>query len=200
MKLGAGGSSVEERRTGDTMLRDFRARLNLPWPAVVAVLATIGIAPRLGAQMPAAACLARHYAVYANAQRDYQRTVARVAEADTGLRRLAGLVRAEQIARIDARQRAVETLLRTSPRSVRLDRPVNQWLDWGPAEAARLARADTVFARLDAAARTAAARLRGDPDWSALRDAMRGRVQSSPEQRAALERLTAALNATPRCE
>ena len=164
----------------------------------IGALATAGAVP-LGAQVPRAACLARHYATYASAQRDYQRTVERVAATDGSLRRLAALARTEQIARIDARQRAVETLLRTSPQSVRVDRPVNQWLDWGRAEAERLARTDTVFARLDSAARAAAEPLRGHPDWSALRDAMRGRVQSSPDHRAALQRLTAAMNAKPAC-
>jgi len=166
---------------------------------VFGVLAAVGLAAPLRAQAPRAACLARHYARYASAQRDYQRTVERVAATDGSLRRLAALVRAEQVARIDARQRAVETLLRPSPQSVRVDRPVNQWLDWGPAEAERLARTDTVFARLDSTARAAGEPLRGHPDWSALRDAMRGRVQSSPEQRAAFEALAAAMNAKPMC-
>src|SRR5688572_13493778 len=181
------------------MLRDFRASLNLRRMIVFGVLAAVGLAAPLRAQAPRAACLARHYAGYASAQRHYQRTVERVVSSDTSLRRLAALARAEQVARIDARQRAVETLLRTAPQSVRVDRPVNQWLDWGRAEAERLARTDTVFARLDAVARAAAEPLRGHKDWSALRDAMRGRVQSSPEQRAALERLNAAMNAQPRC-
>ena len=162
-------------------------------------LAMTGLGVPLRAQAPRVACLSRHYASYANTQRDYQRTVERIAAADAGLRKLAALVRAEQTARIDARQRAVETLLRTSPHSVRVDRPVNQWLDWGRAEAERLARTDTLFARLDSAARAAGEPLRGHPDWSALRDAMRGRVQSSAEHRAALERLTAAMNAKPAC-
>jgi hypothetical protein len=190
---------VEGRHAGETMLRDFRASLNLRSIAALGTLTTIGLAAPLQAQTPRAACLARHYAAYASAQRDYQRTVERVAASDTVLRPLATLVRAEQVARIDARQRAVETLLRTSPRAVRVDRPANQWLDWGPAEAERLARTDTVFARLDAAARAAAEPLRGHPGWSGLREAMRGRVQSSPEQRAALARLTAAMNARPSC-
>ena len=183
------------------MLRDFRASLNLRREFVIAALATMaGLAAPLRAQTPRAACLARHYAGYANAQRAYQRTVERVAATDTSLRALAALVRAEQTARIDARQRAAETLLRTSPQSVRVDRAVNQWLDWGREEAERLARTDTVFARLDATARAAAEPLRGHPRWSALRDAMRGRVQSSAEQRAAFDRLTAAMNAKPRCD
>lgn len=159
----------------------------------------IGLAAPLRAQEPRTACLARHYAAYASAQRDYQRTVERVAAADTALRRLAALARAEQVARIDARQRAVETLLETSPQTVRVDRRLNEWLDWGRAEAERLARVDTVFARLDAAARAAAKPLRGHPDWPALQDAVRNRVQSSAGHRAALERLTTVANAKPRC-
>lgn len=181
------------------MLRDFRASLNLRRVVVTCALATTSVAAPLRAQAPHAACLARHYAAYASAQRGYQRTVERIAATDTSLRRLAALARTEQIARIDARQRAVETLLRTSPQSVRVDRPVNQWLDWGRAEAEQLARTDTVFARLDAAVRAAAAPIRGHRDWPALQDAVRGRVQSSPEHRAALERLTSAKNAKPRC-
>ena len=181
------------------MLRDFRASLNLQRATIVATLATIGLAAPIRAQQPSAVCLARHYASYANAQRDYQRTVERVAATDTSLGALARLVRIEQIARIDARQRAVEVLLRTSPQLVRVDRPQNQWLDWGPAEAERLARTDTVFARLDSAARAAAVPLRNHPRWGALRDAVRGRVQTAPEHRAALERLTAAMNAKVRC-
>ena len=181
------------------MLRDFRASLNLPRVIVVGALAAIGLAAPLPAQASRAACLARHYAVYASAQRDYHRTVERIAAADTSLRRLAALARAEQIARIDARQRAVETLLRTSPQSVRVDRRVNEWLDWGRAEAERLARTDSVFARLDAAARATAASIRGHGDWPALQEAVRGRVQFSPEHRAARERLTAAASAKPSC-
>ena len=180
------------------MLRDFRARLNLQ-SVVIGALATIGLAAPLRAQTSRAACLARHYARYANAQRDYQRTVERIAATDTSLSGLAALARAEQVARIDARQRAVETLLRTSPQSVRVDRRLNEWLDWGRAEAERLARTDTVFARLDSAVRAAAAPIRGHPDWPALHDAVRDRVQSSAEHRAARERLTAAANAKPQC-
>jgi hypothetical protein len=49
----------------------------------------------------------RHYAAYAGAQREYQRTVERlVVTADPSLRALAELARAEQVARLDARQRA----------------------------------------------------------------------------------------------
>ena len=184
---------------GDAMLREIRARLNGRVPAFLAALASLAAATPGEAQPPRAVCLARHYAAYASAQRDYQRTVERVAGRDTSLRPLAALVRAEQIARIDARQRAVETLLRTTPRSVRVDRPVNEWLDWGPAEAEQLARTDTVFARLDATARAAAEPLRDHPDWPKLREAVRGRVQSSTEHRTALERLTAAMNARARC-
>jgi hypothetical protein len=93
----------------------------------------------------------------------------------------------------------VETLLRTSPQSVRVDRRLNEWLDWGRAEAERLARTDTVFARLDSAVRAAAAPIRGHPGWPALRNAVRDRVQSSAEHRAARERLTDAANAKPQC-
>jgi hypothetical protein len=133
-------------------------------------------------------------------QRDYQRTVERVlARDDPSLRELAALARAEQIARIDARQRAVESLLATSPSLVRVERPVNQWLDWGRAESERLSRSDSVYARLDATARAGAERVRGHAQWPAVRQAMRDRVQSSPEHRVALDRLTAAMNATPRC-
>ena len=181
------------------MLRDFRASLNLPRATVVAALATIGLGTPIRAQPPRAACLARHYASYASAQRDYHRTVERVAASDTSLRALAAQVRAEQIARIDARQRAVETLLRTAPESVRAGKPLNQWLDWGPTEADRLARTDTVFARLDSVARAAGRPLANHPRWGALRDAVRGRVQTTPEHRAALERLMAAMNAKPDC-
>ena len=181
------------------MLRDFRASLNLPRVIVVGAFAAIGLAAPLPAQASRAACLARHYAGYANAQRDYQRTVERLVATDTTLRRLAALARAEQVARIDARERAVETLLRTSPQSVRVDRRLNEWLDWGRAEAERLARTDTVFARLDSAVRAAAAPIRGHPGWPALRNAVRDRVQSSAEHRAARERLTDAANAKPQC-
>jgi hypothetical protein len=182
------------------MLREIRARLNGRGALLLAALASLGAAPPARGQTPTrAACLARHYSAYATAQRDYQRTVERLVSSDTSLRRLAALARAEQIARIDARQRAVETLLRTTPQSVRVDRSVNQWLDWGRPEAERLARTDTVFARLDARARAAAEPLRGHPAWPAVQDAMRGRVQASAEHRAALERLTAARNAPSRC-
>ena len=199
MKFGAAARQYGQA-DGDPMLREIRARLNGRGALLLAVLASLGAAAPARAQTAAgAACLARHYAAYATAQRDYQRTVERVVGRDTSLRRLAGLARAEQIARIDARQRAVETLLRTAPPSVRVDRPTNQWLDWGRADAERLARTDSVFARLDATARAAAAPLDGHPAWPALRDAMRGRVQASPEHRAALERLTAAMHATPMC-
>jgi len=166
---------------------------------LLAVAASLAAAAPASAQPPRTACLARHYAAYAGAQRDYQRTVERLVGADTSLRALAALARAEQIARIDARQRAVETLLRTAPQSVHVDRPVNQWLDWGRAEAEQLARTDTVFARLDATARTAAERLRDHPSWPAVREAMRGRVQASAEHGAALERLTASMRSRPSC-
>ncbi|MDF2776236.1 MAG: hypothetical protein K0S86_5737 [Geminicoccaceae bacterium] len=166
---------------------------------VIATLATMTIAAPVPAQSGQAACLARHYAAYAGAQRDYHLTVERLAvRDDSTLRPLAALARAEQIARIDARQRAVETLLKTSPGTVRVARPVNQWLDWGPAEARRLSATDTVFARLDSAARAAAARIRDQSSWPRLRAAVQ-RLSTSDEHRAALGRLTATMRAPPRC-
>jgi hypothetical protein len=166
---------------------------------VIATLATMTIAEPAPAQPVRAACLARHYAAYAGAQRDYQRTVERLAvRDDSTLRPLAALARAEQIARIDARQRAVETLLKTSPGTVRVARPVNQWLDWGPAEARRLSATDTVFGRLDSLARAAAARTRDHPAWSRLREAVL-RVSTSAEHRAARDALGARMRASPRC-
>ena len=166
---------------------------------VIAVLVTMTIVAPAQAQSGRAACLARHYAAYAGAQRAYQRTVERLAvQDDSALRPLAALARAEQIARIDARQRAVETLLATSPGTVRVDRRTNEWLDWGPAEARRLSTTDTVFARLDSAARTAAARTRDHASWPRLRRAVQ-RSASSAELRAALERLDATMQAPSRC-
>ena len=183
------------------MLREFRARL-IERVAAATLAAAVSVAPiaPAAAQSASSACHARHYAAYANAQREYQRTVERVlTRGDSSLRELAALARAEQIARIDARQRAVESLLATSPALVRVDRSVNQWLDWGRAESERLSRSDSVYARLDATARTAAERVRGHAMWPRIRQAMHDRVQSSPEHRVALGRLTAAMNATPRC-
>jgi hypothetical protein len=163
------------------------------------MLATMTIVAPARAQPGRSACLARHYAAYAGAQRDYQRSVERmVVRDDSTLRPLAALSRAEQIARIDARQRAVETLLATSPGAVHVDRTANQWLDWGPAEARRLSTTDTVFARLDSAARAAAARTRDHPSWPRLRQATQRSAQSA-EHRAALGRLTATMQVPPRC-
>ena len=183
------------------MLREFRASL-IERVAVTTLATAVSLAPIAAAtaQSASSGCHARHYAAYADAQRDYQRTVERVlARDDPSLRELAALARAEQIARIDARQRAVESLLATSPALIRVDRPVNQWLDWGRAESERLSRSDSVYARLDATARAAAEGVRGHALWPKVRQAMRDRVQSSPEHRAALDRLTAAMNAAPRC-
>ena len=163
------------------------------------MLATMTIVAPARAQSGRAACLARHYAAYAGAQRDYQGMVERLAvRHDSTLRPLAALARAEQIARIDARQRAVEMLLATSPGIVQVDRSTNQWLDWGPAEARRLSRTDTLFARLDSVARAAAARTRDHASWPRLRQAMQ-RSSSSAEHRAALDRLNATMQAPPRC-
>jgi hypothetical protein len=181
------------------MIREKRARLNGPAAVVIATIATMTIAAPAPAQPGRAACLARHYSAYAGAQRAYQRTVERLAARDDStLRPLAALARAEQVARIDARQRAVETLLATSPASVRVDRPVNQWLDWGPAEARRLGTTDTVFARLDSLARAAAARTRDHPSWPRLREAVQ-RASTSAEHRAALDALDAKMGASARC-
>ncbi|HKH91432.1 MAG TPA: hypothetical protein VKA54_06500 [Gemmatimonadaceae bacterium] len=183
------------------MLREFRARLieRVAGTTLAAAVSLVPIVPT-GAQSASTACHARHYAAYANAQRQYQRTVERVlTHDDSSLRELAALARAEQIARIDARQRAVESLLATSPALVRVDRPVNQWLDSGRAESERLSRSDSVYARLDSTARAAAERVRGHPLWPRVRQAMRDRVQPSPEHRVALDRLTAAMHAAPRC-
>ena len=181
------------------MIRENRARLNGPAAIVIATLATMTIVAPAAAQAGRAACLARHYATYAGAQRDYQRTLERLAvRDDSTLRPLAALARAEQVARIDARQRAVATLLATSPATVHVDRSTNQWLDWGPAEARRLSTTDTVFARLDSLARLAAARIRDHPSWPRLRLAVQ-RSASSAELRAALDRLHAAMRASPRC-
>jgi hypothetical protein len=166
---------------------------------MLATLAMMTIAAPVPAQSGRAACLARHYAAYAAAQRDYQRTVERLAvRDDSTLRPLATLARTEQISRIDARQRAVETLLKTSPGTLRVDRPVNQWLDWGPAEARRLSATDTVFARLDSLARAAAARTRDHPSWPRLRGAVQ-RASTSAEHRAALARLDSAMKGPQRC-
>jgi hypothetical protein len=182
------------------MLREFRA--SLVERAAILTLVSAFLAPNaaLRAQSSPNLCLVRHYAAYADAQREYQRTVERVlGREDPSLRELAALARADQIARIDARQRAVEFLLARSPSQVRVDRSVNQWLDWGRAESERLSRSDSVYARLAATSRDAAERVRGHALWPKIRDAMRGRVQASPEHRAALERLAAAMNAKPQC-
>ena len=165
------------------------------------VLALASHASTASAQRTRAnACHVRHYAAYAGAQRDYQKTVAQlVVAADPTLRSLAELARAEQVARIDARQRAVESLLAITPANVRIVRPVNQWLDWGPSDAELLSRADTVFARLDSTAREARRRIAGHADWPRVQQVMRDRVQSEPAHRAALDRLTAAMKAPLRC-
>ena len=183
------------------MLREFRARL-VERAAIVtlAAAAPLAMSTPVAGQSSPTGCWARHYAAYADAQRDYQRTVERVlVRDDPTLRELAALVRVDQIARIDARQRAVVSLLTTSPARVRVDRRVNEWLDWGPAESEQLARRDSVYARLDSTARLAAGRASGHVLWPRIRDAMRGRVQQSPEHRAALDRLIAAMNAKPSC-
>ncbi|HKP14790.1 MAG TPA: hypothetical protein VJT85_01940 [Gemmatimonadaceae bacterium] len=181
------------------MIREKRARLNGRAALLIAVLATMTIVAPAQAQSGRAACLARHYAAYARAQRDYQRAVERLVVREDGtLRPLAAMARAEQIARIDARQRAVETLLATSPGTVHVDRATNEWLDWGPAEARRLSSTDTVFARLDSLARSTAALTRDHPSWPRLRRAMQ-RSFPSAEHRAALARLDATLHAPPRC-
>jgi hypothetical protein len=145
-------------------------------------------------------CHARHYAAYADAQRDYQRTIERlVIAADPTLRSLAELARAEQVARIDARQRAVESLLASTPATVSVDQPINQWLDWGPSEAERLGRLDTVFARLDSTATEARRRIAGHPDWPKVRQIVRERVQADPSHRVAFERLIAAMKTPLAC-
>jgi hypothetical protein len=179
----------------------MQARLNGARAALaIALAATTTFAAPATAQSTRTACLARRYDAYASAQRDYQWTIERlVVRADTTLAALAALARAEQIARIDARQRAVETLLVTSPRSVHVDRSVNQWLDWGPAETERLRRIDPVFARLDSAARAAATRTSDHASWPRLRAAISERVVPSPEHRAALDRLNTTMNVPPRC-
>ena len=180
---------------------DTTARSRAVALAFATVLALASHASTVSAQGARAnACHVRHYAAYAGAQRDYQRTVAQlVVAADPTLRSLAELARAEQVARIDARQRAVEWLLASTPAKVRVDRPVNQWLDWGPAEAEILARADTVFARLDSTAKEARRRIAGHADWPKVQQVMRDRVQAEPAHRAALDRLTAAMKAPLRC-
>lgn len=183
------------------MLREFRAKL-VERVAVFTLVPAALLASSAPAQAQSSpiACYTRHYAAYANAQRAYQRTVERVlVRSDSSLRDLAALARADQVARIDARQRAVESLLATSPSRVRVDRAANQWLDWGRAESDQLARVDSVYNRLDATSRAAAERVRGHALWPKVRDAMRRRVQTSPEHRAALDRLTAAMNTRPQC-
>ena len=51
-------------------IREKRARLNGPAAVVIAAFATMTIAAPAPAQSGRTACLARHYAVYAGAQRD----------------------------------------------------------------------------------------------------------------------------------
>ena len=80
MKVGAAARQYGQA-DGDPMLREIRARLNGRGALLLAVLASLGAAAPARAQTAAgAACLARHYAAYATAQRDYQRTVERVVE------------------------------------------------------------------------------------------------------------------------
>lgn len=100
--------------------------------ALIVTLLVLGVAPRpVAAQdTPSPACLAGHYGSYASAQRAYHAVIERlVAEADTSARQLAALARAEQVARGDARQRAVEFLLEFDRSQLRLHLSANQWLD-----------------------------------------------------------------------
>lgn len=184
------------------MIREIRARLTRPL-AVPAILffATIGGAEPAGAQSARAACLVRHYAAFADAARDYHRTIFRLlGAADTTLAGLAAVGSAVQIAGVEARRRAVEVLLQTSPQSVRVDRPVNEWLDWDRARADELSRSDSVYARLEAAARDAQSRSRDHPDWTRARDVMRERVVPTKEYQDAMDRLVASIQANPRCD
>ena len=183
------------------MLREIRARLTRPLATLaIALGATAGFAAPATGQSARAACLARHYASFADAARDYHRTVFRLlGAADTTLRDLAAVGSAVQIAGVDARERAVEVLLQTSPQSVHVDRPVNEWLDWDRARADELSSRDSVFARLEAAVRDAQSRSRDHPDWTRARQALRDHVVSTDAYRGAMSRLSAAMNATPRC-
>jgi len=95
--------------------------------------------------------------------------------------------------------RAVEVLLQRSPQSVHVDRRVNEWLDWDRARADELSARDSVFARLEAAARDAQSRSRDHPDWTRARRVLRDSVVSKDAYREAMGRLTAAMKATPRC-
>jgi hypothetical protein len=162
--------------------------------------ATIGLAAPAAGQSSRTACLANHYADFANATREYHRTIFRLlGAADTTLSDLAAVGSAVQIAGVDARQRAVDVLLQTSPQSVRVERRVNEWLDWDPARAEELSRRDSVYARLEAAARDAQSRSRDHPDWTRARQVLRERVVFTDAYREAMNRLVAAMKARPRC-
>jgi len=183
------------------MLREIRARLTGPLAVLpIALGATLAFAPPAAGQTSRTACLEHHYAEFADAARDYHRTVFRLlGEADTTLRDLAAVGSAVQIAGVDARQRAVDVLLQRSPQSVHVDRRVNEWLDWDRARADELSARDSVFARLEAAAREAQSRSRDHPDWTRARRVLRDSVVSKEAYREAMSRLTAAMKATPRC-
>lgn len=183
------------------MLREIRARLTGPLAALpIALGAALGFAAPAAAQTSRAACLAHHYSEFAGAARDYHRTVFRLlGAADTTLRDLAAVGSAVQIAGVDARERAVAVLLQTSPQSLRVDRPVNEWLDWDRARTDELSARDSVFARLEATARDAQSRSRDHPDWTRARQVLRDRVLPTDAYRQAMSRLTAAMNATTRC-
>ncbi len=145
-------------------------------------------------------CYASHYAAYANAQRQYQVTIERLASrSNPELRQIAFIARTEQVARINARERAVQFLLQADRARLRLDRPVNEWLDWGPAEARQLAQIDPVFARMEQLSAKARQQASGHPDWAMLQAAARDHLQRDPAHVSALKRIMALARTKPHC-
>ena len=169
--------------------------------AGILTLVILGLAPTAGSAQDARprACLAEHYDRYAMAQRAYQATIERlVVEADSGVRELAALARAEQVAQVNARQRAVEFLLEFGRSQLRLQLSANQWLDWGPEEARQIALLDTTFARLHQRSTEARKRVAGHPGWPRVRQAV-SLVRDHPDHAAAMQGVLSASRAAPRC-
>jgi hypothetical protein len=147
-----------------------------------------------------AQCHAKQYAAYAVAQREYQFALERlVSEADTSLRSIAAIARQEQVTRINARERAFMWALSNRLTSLRLDLSINQWLDWGRAEAEELAKVDREFAKLDQLNADARAMSAGHSDWPRLRAVVRDRVSPMPAHRAAMEKVMAFTRSTTLC-
>ena len=163
---------------------------------LVAIVVALSASACMGAPAPAEdvprhGCLKQQYAEFSAAQRDLQEiTAVLVVKLDSSLREVARVAKNEQIAQIDALQRAFEAQLDTAPERLRLDQSVNGWLSLP----------SPPLAELEARGIAPRSIVSKHPDWPRLKQLLASdRIVHLPEFEGPAVRALRAARETSRC-